>query len=281
MKSRRIATNGVEINVTDWGGDGPGILFAHPTGFLGAIWRPIIERLRARDFQSRILTFDQRGHGRSSKPDSGYEWSNFVVEASAVLEEFDVRGFVGVGHSAGGTVLAVAAASRPDAFRRLILIDPILIDAERENHASGVENPLSARTRTRRLIWSSRDEMFDSFRDRRPYDVWTDEALRNYVDEGTFVRPDGEIELWCPGRLEAQVYQHSAGLNPFAELRKLRLPVLFVRGADSDSFNEARSTRAMETVEDARMITLEGIGHYVPMEDPEKTVDLILAEFNA
>ena len=62
---------------------------------------------------------------------------------------------------------------------------------------------------------------------------------------------------------------------------RLFLPVLFVRGADSDSFNEARSTRAMETVAGARMITLEGIGHYVPMEDPEKTVDLILAEFNA
>jgi pimeloyl-ACP methyl ester carboxylesterase len=281
MNSRRIATNGVEINVTDWGGEGPGVFFAHPTGFMGAIWRPIIDRLRLRGFNANILTFDQRGHGKSSKPDRGYEWANFTLDVGAVVEEFKVRGFVGIGHSAGATTLASVATRWGAAFRRLILIDPILIDIERENYESGIENPMAVRTRTRRLIWPSRQEMFDSLRDRRPYDVWTDEALRNYVDEGTFDRPDGEIELWCPGRLEAQVYQHSTSLDAFAELAKLTLPVHFVRGEVSDSFGRSRAERAMDAVPHARMTILEGIGHYVPMEVPDKTVDLILAELDA
>ena len=281
MISRRIPANGIEIHVTDWGGEGRGILFAHPTGFFGAVWKPIIERLRARGFDSRILTFDQRGHGRSSKPDRGYEWPNFVSDVCVVAEELGVRDFLGVGHSAGGTTLVGVSVSRPETFRRLLLIDPILIDAKREAYESGVENPMAARTRTRRLVWSSRQEMFDAFSNRRPYDAWTDEALRNYTDEGTFDRPDGEVELWCPGRLEAQVYQNGASLDPYALLAQLRVPVVFVRGAESDSFGETRSARAMETVPDARMVTLEGVGHYIPMEIPDRTVDLILAEHDA
>jgi pimeloyl-ACP methyl ester carboxylesterase len=281
MISRRIPANGIEINVTDWGGKGRGIFFAHPTGFYGAVWRPIIERLRSRGFDARILTFDQRGHGLSSKPDRGYEWPNFISDVCVVVKALDVRDFLGVGHSAGGTTLIGVSVDRPESFRRLLLFDPILIDAEREAYVSGVENPIAARTRTRRLVWSSRQEMFDAFRNRRPYDVWTDEALRNYVEDGTFDRPDGEVELWCPGRIEAQVYQNGTTLDPYALLAALTVPVVFARGAESDSFGETRSAKAMEVTPEARMVTFDGVGHYIPMEIPERTVDLILAEFDA
>jgi pimeloyl-ACP methyl ester carboxylesterase len=278
---RRITVNGIGLNVSDWGGSGRDVLFAHPTGFLGAIWRPIIERLRAAGFDGRVVSYDARGHGRSAKPDSGYEWGTFVADARALIEELGLKAVLGVGHSAGSTTLACAAAEDPARFRSLVMIDPILFDSETARAMHGIENPMAARTRTRRLVWSSRSELFASFRHRAPYETWTDEALQAYVDEGTFERPDGEIELWCPGRIEAQIYENAASFPCFDYLRRIVTPVLLVRGEHSGSFPERRARLALDAIAGARLLTIEGTDHYLPMEQPDRVADLILAELDA
>jgi pimeloyl-ACP methyl ester carboxylesterase len=278
MQSFHVVVNGVRLHVTDWGGEGMPVLFAHPTGFLGAVWRPVIDRMRARGFTGRVLTFDQRGHGLSSKPDRGYEWGNFIEDVRALIASLDLREFLGVGHSAGATTLACASARDPGRARSLILIDPILFDPAISEHRRGRDNPMAARTRTRRLLWASREELFQSFRDRPPYDTWTDESLRAYVEEGTFERPDGEYELYCPGRIEAQIYQNADSIDGFACLSALRIPALIVRGERTESFDVARADRALACLRVGRLLTVPNTTHYVPMERPGLVADLVLAE---
>lgn len=281
MRSFYVAVNGVRLHVTDWGGEGAPVLFAHPTGFLGALWRPVIDRMRKGGFNGRIVTFDQRGHGLSSKPDHGYEWGNFVEDVRRLVISLDLRDFLGVGHSAGATTLACASARDDERARGLILIDPILFDPAVSRVTNGRDNPMAARTRTRRLVWPSREELFHSFRRRPPYDTWTDEALRTYVEEGTFERPDGEIELFCPGRIEAQIYQSAGSFDGFACLAALRVPTLIVRGDQTDSFDASRADRALSCLQFGRMVTVPNATHYVPMEQPQLIADLILAEHAA
>jgi pimeloyl-ACP methyl ester carboxylesterase len=268
----------VRLHVDDWGGEGAGLFFAHPTGFLGAVWRPVIEAVRRRGFDRRVLTFDQRGHGLSSKPDRGYEWPNFVDDVAALVSVLALEGFVGVGHSAGATTLAGVSARDARRFRRLILIDPILFDGVRA--PASRDSSLARRTRTRRLVWGSRAELRRSFRSRPPYDTWTDEALDAYVNAGTFERPDGEIELLCPGRIEAQIYEHAPEMDGFGCLRELTVPALLVRGENSDAFDAARADRALSLLREGRCITIPGTTHYVPMEKPALVADLVLAEFD-
>ncbi len=277
--SQFIEANGVRLHVCDWGGSGRDILFAHPTGFLGAVWKPVIDELRKADCTSHILTYDQRGHGLSSKPDSGYVWANFTDDLEAIMDALGLEGAMGVGHSGGATTSALVAGQQPKRFKRLMLIDPIFYTEEMRavvEHA-GV-NPMVERTRTRRLVWSSREEIYESYSKRAPYDTWRPEALKAYIDYGTFERPDGEIELWCPGRIEAQVYAHAPGLDAFGQLRKLRVPALIVRGECTDSFPEDSARKAVEAIPEARLITIEGTTHFVPMEKPEIVASLILAE---
>ncbi len=281
MQSFHVAVNGVRLHVTDWGGDDFPVLFAHPTGFLGAIWRPVIEHMRAAGFGSRVLTFDQRGHGLSSKPDEGYAWSNFVEDVRQLIVALDLRGFLGVGHSAGATTLACATARDPGRASGLILIDPILIDPATGEYRRGRDNPMAAKTRTRRLVWSSRAELYQSFRKRQPYDTWTDEALNAYVECGTFERPDGEYELFCPGRIEAQVYQNADSIDGFACLSALQIPAVIVRGERTDSFDETRAHRAFSCLREGRLLTVPGTTHYVPMEQPRLVAELVLAEHKA
>jgi len=276
--SSRVSVGDVTLHVQEWAGAGPPLVLVHPTGFLGAVWRPIIRRLRTAGFVGRILTFDQRGHGLSSKPDVGYEWPRFVDDAIALFRALGIHDAVGVGHSAGATTLAGLAAREPRRTRRLLMIDPILFDPDLGAVVQGGDNTMAARTRTRRLVWSSRDELFSSFRTREPYDTWTDEALRTYVELGTFDRPDGEVELLCPGRIEAQIYQNSASMDVFADLRALEIPVTLVRGEHSLSFPRERAERALGCLRNGRLVTVARAGHFIPMELPDRTVDLILAE---
>jgi len=277
----RVRVGEIVLHVEDWRGESPPLVFAHATGLLGAIWRPIIARLRSAGFRGRILTFDQRGHGLSSKPDAGYEWPRLVADAAGLFRSLDLLSACAVGHSAGATVLAGVAAREHARIRRLVMIDPILFDATLAAALRSDDNPMAARTRTRRLVWPSRDEIFSSFRSREPYDTWTEEALRAYVEFGTFDRPDGEVELLCPGRIEAQIYRNSASMDVFADLLALGIPVTLVRGEHSTSFPRDRAERAVACLRHGHLITFEGAGHFVPMELPDRTVEVLLAELTA
>jgi len=298
-KSSFIDSGDVRIHVSDFGGDnGDTIVFMHPTGFLGAIWKPIVSRLRSLGYTGRVLALDQRGHGLSSKPDQGYEWGNFVDDFDPVLRRFGVNDAIAVGSSAGATISAGLSVAEPSFFRSLVLVDPILfspndrpgtsperLQAESERKTSNVDrseravdNPMSARTRTRRLVWPSREELFESFRGRSPYAVWTDEALHAYVDYGTFDRPDGEVELLCPGRIEAQVYAEASAFDAFELISRLEVPALVIRGQTSESFDRARAAKAMTCLREGRFVEALGCGHFVPMEKPDFVAELVIAE---
>ena len=276
--SRWVEVNGIRLYVADWGGNGSTVLLAHPTGFLGAIWKPVIDHLRALGFDGRLMTFDQRGHGLSSKPDGGYQWPVFTDDLEALMAALGLGGVIGVGHSAGATTVACVAARRPSWFRRLLLVDPILLDPVTDRTPEGTENPMAARTRNRRLVWPSREELYRSFRERPPYDTWTHAALQAYVDYGTFDRPDGEIELLCPGRIEAQIYENAASFDPYACLAAIAVPVVFVRGATSESYTPERAERAMSVTPGAELIEVADSSHFVPMERPDLVAELILGE---
>ena len=281
MKHVTVESNGQRINVTDWGGQGRTLLFSHPTGFLGAVWKPVIDELRSAGFDGRVLSLDHRGHGLSSKPDEGYEWSHFVDDLEGVMAQLGLEGVTGVGHSGGATTLAGVAAGNAKRFDRLLLIDPILFDPVADAWYAEMDNPMAARTRTRRMVWPSREYLYEVFAGKSPYDTWTEAALRAYVEHGTFDRPDGEIELLCPGRLEARVYQSAAASNGFAYLEALALPVLVVKGEKTDSFSDEHAERAMDCLAHGRLLVVPGSTHFVPMEFPSVIAGLILEELDS
>lgn len=277
----RVRVGDVDLHVTEWGeptGDDC-IFLAHPTGFLGAVWKPLLSRLRGLGVTSRLVTYDQRGHGLSSKPDDAYDWQNFITDTVGLMKALGIRRALGVGHSAGATTLAGVAAAEPDLLRRVVMIDPVLFHPElaRLMEQAG-QNPMAARTRTRRMVWPSREALFKAMRRRAPYDTWLDEALHAYVDEGTFERPDGEIELLCPARIEGQVYSSAHSFDAYGRLRDVRQPILVLRGERSDTLDEGRARLVVETAPDARLLTVTNTTHFIPMERPDEVARLVVAE---
>jgi pimeloyl-ACP methyl ester carboxylesterase len=71
-----------------------------------------------------VVMYDQRGHGRSSRPTSGYQLERFIDDLEALLDELGVAGPVHlVGNCFGGAVVFGLAARHPERVAGIFAIE--------------------------------------------------------------------------------------------------------------------------------------------------------------
>lgn len=268
-----LTVNGLRIHLVDWGGEGPPVLLLHATGFHARLWDPIARRL---SHGFHVLAPDARGHGDSEKPDGDYGWSVFITDILGLLEAMDVQGVLGVGHSMGATTLAGAAAAAPGLFQRIVLLDMVLFPREFRDLPEA-HNPMVVAARKRRQHWSSREEIFDRYRDRPPFDTWREECLRLYIEHGTDLAADGSVTLKCPGEIEARVYAGGTSFYAWEQLDHVSAPALLVRGEKSYTFPESTAQRALGHLRHGRLLAIPGTTHFIPMEEPDPVASAVEA----
>ncbi|MDQ2625341.1 MAG: alpha/beta hydrolase, partial [Actinomycetota bacterium] len=78
-------------------GQGELVLLLHGITAGAAVWDPVLSEL-ARGY--RVVAVDQRGHGRSDKPERGYGPDDYVADVGALLDALGPACAV-VGHSLG------------------------------------------------------------------------------------------------------------------------------------------------------------------------------------
>jgi len=84
-------------------------------------WWSLVGPLLARRF--RVLALDQRGHGESDKPDTGYDFASVVGDLAAFVDTLELERPVVVGHSWGGNVALEYAATDPERPAGLVLVE--------------------------------------------------------------------------------------------------------------------------------------------------------------
>jgi len=101
----RIDLSGSDIAGLDFGGQGPLVLLLHGGGRTAADWLPVAHLLAPH----RAVAIDFRGHGLSSATEVTVE--RCVSDVTAVARELAPDGVFLVGHSLGGIVATMAAAT--------------------------------------------------------------------------------------------------------------------------------------------------------------------------
>jgi pimeloyl-ACP methyl ester carboxylesterase len=281
--------NGIELAYFEWGsgyrGDGPTLLLVHATGFHARCWDPVVRRLGAR----HVIALDQRGHGRSEKTAITH-WKVFGRELAEFVKALDLRDILGVGHSMGGHAMVDAAAAVPERFRRLIVVDPVIVAPEhygeggwKISSVAGEPHPTVKRKRR----FSSPEEMIERFADRVPYRVFDPEALRAYCSYGLLPAEDGNgFELACPPEIEASIYMSSRSNAAVHEsIRAVEIPVLVLRAKlpppDRGMMDFSSSPTWLGLVNEfpnAREIHFADRTHFLPMEIPQQIAELIVGE---
>ena len=104
LAERTVATNGVELNVVDVG-SGPPVVLAHGFPELSYSWRHQVPALAAAGY--RVLAPDQRGYGKSSRPDAVEEYDivHLTNDLLGLLDDIGEERAVFVGHDWGSMVV--------------------------------------------------------------------------------------------------------------------------------------------------------------------------------
>ena len=125
-------------------GEGPDVLLVHGLATHRAFWMNIALHLQQR---FRVPLFDLRGHGYSSRPQSGYRAQDIGADLLGLMDAIGIARAALVGHSFGGSAALEAACMAPARVTHLALLDsriprlqplmrlhdaPLITDVERE-----------------------------------------------------------------------------------------------------------------------------------------------------
>jgi pimeloyl-ACP methyl ester carboxylesterase len=124
---RAVPGDGVVLHARDWGGQGQAVVLLHGLASNARIWDGVAPRLVGAGL--RVVALDQRGHGASEQPDSGYDFAAVRGDLGRALAALGLERPVLVGHSWGAHVALEYAADRPAAPAGLVLVDGALAGA--------------------------------------------------------------------------------------------------------------------------------------------------------
>lgn len=273
----------------DLGGHGPALLLTHATGFCGAVWRPFAQRLAGR---YHAFAPDLRGHGESVTPERlDFHWDGFADDVLAVVDHLRGHGvegpLLGVGHSKGGAALLLAEQRRPGTFSRLYCFEPVVFPPlpgggageDTGAEGSGRGNHLAEGALRRRATFASFEEAFDNFATKPPLDVLRADVLEAYVHGGFRRQDDGTVTLRCRPQDESQVYRMGAGHDAFAHLAEIVAPVTIATGRKDPYGPAAVAPMLAERLTRGELEVFDDLGHFGPLEDPDRVADHVAAAF--
>ena len=103
------------------------VLLVHGLSSNARLWDGAGEELAA--LGHPVAAVDQRGHGRSDKPDDGYDFATLTSDLVAVLDDLGWEGPVlAAGQSWGGNVVLELAARHPGRLAAIALVDGGVIE---------------------------------------------------------------------------------------------------------------------------------------------------------
>lgn len=269
-----MAADGTKIAVHDLGGSGPPLLLAHATGLCGMVFAPLAAAL-AHSFH--CYAPDLRGHGVSGRPaDGSFAWSGFALDVLAAVDVLGAQGCYSVGHSCGGAALLLAELARPGTIGGMYLYEPIVF-SNASHEPMSLENPMSAAALRRREVFTSREEAYANYSSKPPFSSLRADSLRAYVDYGLAETGDGTVRLQCRPSDEGQVFAMAAAHDTYDRLGEIGCPVTIAGGGSSDTFVDG-SLLASRTPR-GRSETLQGLGHFGPLDDPSRVASHVLQSF--
>ena len=118
-----LNVNAAELYVEE-AGEGRAIIFIHGSMLDSRLWAPQVEILK---LGFRCITYDLRGHGRSS-PLPGMPFSH-ASDLEGIMNAMGIDQAVIVGASLGGVIATIFAYQNPHRFRALVLVSSEMLGA--------------------------------------------------------------------------------------------------------------------------------------------------------
>ena len=266
---RAVPGDGVRLHARDWSGSGQAVVLLHGLASNARIWDGVASRLAGAGL--RVVALDQRGHGGSEQPGSGYDFATLGRDLSAALADLGIERPVLAGHSWGANVALQFAADRPGALADLALVDgallgvaewagPTLDEARRRLAPPRFAVPLAD--------WLARAGRFDAVGSGgQPW-------VRDYLRAGVDVDDQGVARSRFQFDNHMQVVDALYGQRPPDLYPLVACPVLLCPAADpADDATHAQAkrgaaVRASGLLPSATLTWFEDTMHDIPLQRP-------------
>ena len=249
----------------------PTLLLLHGLGSTSHIWDLLAPHLVER---FRLVAPDQRGHGRSGKPASGYGWEEVCSDAVRLLDHLGVPSAHVMGHSWGGDVALELATRHPDRVAALGLIDGGIIDFQA--HLSW---PEAARLLEPMDVWGMTlpelEHAIDGWLTSLPSPEQRQIILANYER-----RADGTVAPWLARDANMEIARALWEHRPPQLYPSVRAPTLMVhalppepRSPEDERFVSWRSdcaTAAERGIARVAVVRYRDTVHDVPLQRPQQ-----------
>jgi pimeloyl-ACP methyl ester carboxylesterase len=266
IRSRSIAVDGVRSPVLEGGPeDSPeAVVFVHGNPGTGHDWDDLLPRVSA---FARVLAPDMPGFGDADKPrDFPYTVDGYARHLGGLLDQLGVRRAHLVLHDFGGPWGLAWALAHPDAFASLTLINiGVLIGYRWHRYARIWRTPVVGELFQATGNRSAFRKLIGRENPRLPL-----EAVDRVYDQG---------RGWPTKRAVLRLYRATPADfgEPMApRFRELDPPTLVVWGTADAYLPVEQAERQRQVFPRARVELLEGHGHWVFWEDPERVASLVV-----
>lgn len=278
-RSDQRQINRTTLQVWEWGdAQNPTVICAHGAFDHGRMFDDLAPRLA--DDGWHVVTYDARGHGNSGRLTSGHSWEPMVVDLAVLARSFGEP--VGlIGHSMGASVVTQVAATFPELVRWAVNLDGLgppkleFDDDQLADFASaGVANTMRTTTRGHRHFpdLTSMAEQRGKINYRMPKE-WTEHLAQFGAEEG----PGGWRWKWDPQFSLSMPAGYSVA-RAIIDYPRVTPPMLVLTGAEKDQWGELPAEEAERRVamfQNATHHRMSGGGHYLHLEKPDETYELI------
>ncbi len=260
----------IELSYEDHG-SGPVVVLIHGWPVDSRSWEPQLHPLLQAGF--RVVTYDRRGFGRSSRPMTGYDFDTLAADLDVVLTHLDLRDVALVGFSLGTGELARYIGKRgTERVSRCVFIESLAPSfAKSDANPWGVDQTGVAGVQqailTDRLAWLTgilKDFLnLDDYLGKRV----SEDAVRALWNAGAEASPEA---TWaCP----------QGWLEDFGQdITRIDVPTLILHGtADRILPIDGQGRRLHAALPDARYVEIEGGPHVMALSHAEEVNRELLA----
>lgn len=219
--SREVDLAEIRLHYLEWDGIEPPVLLLHPNRTNARVWDFVVD---ASALPNRFLAPDQRGHGLSDYPESGYLYEDYIADMLALLDDLGVARVHLVGAATGGNIALLMASDHGGRVESLTVIDP------------GLSLDPSINRRVQAQIASEYTfHSLEEARARMPFsDRWSDEMKEHYARYSFAIGEEGSA-TWRYDIPAVAATEHMLE-EPLWDRLSVSCPTLAIRGVASEVF---------------------------------------------
>ncbi|MEY4361968.1 MAG: hypothetical protein RL391_1274 [Actinomycetota bacterium] len=229
----------------------PPVLLIHGLASNARMWDGVGQCLARQGIRS--IAVDLRGHGRSDKPDDGYDFATVVDDLVGLLTTMNIERAIFVGQSWGGNVVVHAAHDHPERVVGAVAVDGGMIELGRtfpewDDCATALRPPNLIGTRAARMEAAMRSMNAD----------WPESGIIGALSNFD-IAADGTIRPWLTIERHMAILRELWLHRPSEMFEHIERPVLFV---PADSGDVAWTRNKENAVENALRLLRSGRAHW-------------------